>query len=55
MSENQDLILNKLNEIHSWEVATCRAITDLLILERYNHIKKTEETQGGGIYRYFLP
>ena len=41
MSENQDLILNKLNEIHSWEVATCRAITDLLILERYNHIKKT--------------
>ena len=40
MTENQDLIINKLDRMLSWDLATFQTLTDLLILERYNHIKK---------------
>lgn len=43
MTENQDLIVSKLDEIRAWEVSIFRTVSDLLTLERYNHIKKTSD------------
>ncbi len=43
MAENRDLIATKLDNIHSLGIATFNKINDLLILERYNHIKKSSD------------
>ena len=41
MPDNQDQISNKIDILLSWDNAIFQTITDLLILERYNHIKKS--------------
>lgn len=43
MAENQDLVFNKLEEIRTTENYIFSIVTDLLILERYNHIKKNDD------------
>jgi FkbM family methyltransferase len=40
MPKSQDLLINKLNEICSWEVAILNRITDLSIFEKYDRMKK---------------
>lgn len=41
MAENQDVIINKLNEICSWQNVIFNCLSDLLIMQRYNYIKKS--------------
>lgn len=43
MSENQDLIFNKMKELSSWQNVIFNRISDLLVLSRYNNIKKSSD------------